>query len=447
MKKFSALFTALILVFSLVAAPASAEGTAKCALKEPTIPGWVEEDWDFWDRDGFLWAAPGVEPFAWNWERAGGLGWPTTSGEYCMCSISGSMTGEDLHPDNWLITPFVPGGGSVSLNYTGQMDYTYCTEHFGVYVTTYTGHDWDEQDLDVWSDELGYFTSIAEYQTATVDLSAYEGQQIRIAIRHYNGENQYKLVIDDIQVTTAEGEEILYDFETRPGPEPAVPVPEGGVGFFFETLPQDEGWTWEDHDGDEMSWMWFHNIPNLNYPEGLGMMNSRSFDNNLGALEPDNWLISPEVPGGGSMSFMMVAQDPDFPGDPVGVYASCDGGETWSDELGYYIASADMQTIEVDLSAYAGKDIKLAFRHYDVTDCFSVNIDAVIVSPAEGPASLPGDYDCNGIVDVTDAVLTLRAAVNLITPSDQSLLNADMDGDGILTVSDAVLVMRAALNV
>ena len=443
MKKFSALFTALVLIFSLVTVPAALR--AEETPKDPTIPGWVEDDWDFWDRDGFLWAAPGVEPFAWNWERAGGLGWPTTSGEYCMCSISGSMTGEDLHPDNWLITPFVPGGGSVSLNYTGQMDYTYCTEHFGVYVTTYTGHDWDEQDMDVWSDELGYFTSIAAYQTATVDLSAYEGEQIRIAIRHYNGENQYKLVIDDIQVTTPEGEEILYDFETCPGPAPS-PVPEGGAGFFFEHMPQDEGWVWEDHDGDGMSWMWFHNLPNLNYPEGLGMMNSRSFDNNLGALEPDNWLISPEVPGGGRMTFMMVAQDPNYPGDPVGVYVSDDGGESWSSELGYFISEPDIQTREIDLSAYAGKDIKLAFRHYNVTDCFSVNIDAVIVYPPEINVTLPGDYDCSGTVDVTDAIMTLRAAMNLLEPSPQSLLYADMDVDGVLTVSDAITILRTALN-
>lgn len=60
--------------------------------------------------------------------------------------------------------------------------------------------------------------------------------------------------------------------------------------------------------------------------------------------------------------------------------------------------------------------------------------------------NLNGDYDCNGIVNAQDVILTLRAAMELITPSEQSLLNADMDGDGRLTAADALTILRIAMN-
>ncbi len=54
-----------------------------------------------------------------------------------------------------------------------------------------------------------------------------------------------------------------------------------------------------------------------------------------------------------------------------------DGGATWGDELGYFVGTGSYVQQTVDTSDYAGLNIKVAFRHYDVTDMFSVNIDAV----------------------------------------------------------------------
>ena len=49
-----------------------------------------------------------------------------------------------------------------------------------------------------------------------------------------------------------------------------------------------------------------------------------------------------------------------------------------------FTASSAVATYYVDTSAYFGANIRIAFRHYNVTDMFSVNLDAVEVLGADG---------------------------------------------------------------
>ncbi len=58
----------------------------------------------------------------------------------------------------------------------------------------------------------------------------------------------------------------------------------------------------------------------------------------------------------------------------------------------------------------------------------------------------PGDANDDGEVDMKDAVLTARGALNLIDEGVINMAAADADGDGRLTMGDAVLVARIALN-
>ena len=125
-------------------------------------------------------------------------------------------------------------------------------------------------------------------------------------------------------------------------------------------------------------------------------MNSQSYINYVGALTPDNWLITPAFVGGGELTFYMAGQDPAYAAEPIGVYVSMDGGATWGDELAYFVATGDYVQQHVDLSDYAGVTIQVAFRHYDVTDQFSVNIDQVEVTtggdtPVETPTPIVTD--------------------------------------------------------
>ena len=74
-------------------------------------------------------------------------------------------------------------------------------------------------------------------------------------------------------------------------------------------------------------------------------------------------------------------------------------------------------------------------------------VDEVILTTESGPEpGLPGDADGDGSVTVTDALLVLRRAMNII-PELPCPENCDMDGDGSFTVTDALMILRLAMNI
>lgn len=69
-----------------------------------------------------------------------------------------------------------------------------------------------------------------------------------------------------------------------------------------------------------------------------------------------------------------------------------------------------------------------------------------VVYDEEAPEFVPGDSDENGEVNINDALLALRAAMNLITLSENGALAADMNGNGSVDVSDALAILRIAMG-
>ncbi len=57
-----------------------------------------------------------------------------------------------------------------------------------------------------------------------------------------------------------------------------------------------------------------------------------------------------------------------------------------------------------------------------------------------------GDVDANGIVNATDALLVLKATVNIITLSDEATVAADVDGNKILSAVDALNILKFTVN-
>ena len=232
---------------------------------------------------------------------------------------------------------------------------------------------------------------------------------------------------------------------TEPPVDPTEP-PVSDTGWYFEEDPEDEGWYWLDEDGDGNEWQWMLG-EGMNVPEGEGMMNSQSFINDFGPLTPDNWLISPVFEAGTQVSFMMVGQDPAYAAEYIGVYVSVDGGETWSDEIAGFTATGEVTTYFVDTAAYAGQMICVAFRHYNVTDMFSVNLDAVEVIGASDDPGLLGDVDGNGVVDLIDASLLNRYVLGLVGANDLDLTVADVDASGNIDLIDVICIMRMVLSI
>ena len=77
-----------------------------------------------------------------------------------------------------------------------------------------------------------------------------------------------------------------------------------------------------------------------------------------------------------------------------------------------------------------------------------VRLDALIARFGQC-CSLPvllGDADSSGSIGITDAVLTLRYAMGLVSANALNLINADISNDGSITMSDAVMILRLSIG-
>ena len=119
--------------------------------------------------------------------------------------ISGNSSGSGtaVTPDNYLISPQVQLGGSISF-YAGARNTSYCAEKFSVMVSTT-----NNTSTNSFTTVATYVLSLSEVgytsEPYTVDLSAYAGQTGYIAIRHWDCTDQWFLCIDDITIVEGEG--------------------------------------------------------------------------------------------------------------------------------------------------------------------------------------------------------------------------------------------------
>jgi len=144
-----------------------------------------------------------------------------------------------------------------------------------------------------------------------------------------------------------------------------------------------EGWTQEDADGDGNGWIsTVVNDQGTIRHHGRGSLYSESYINFFGLLTPNNWLYTPEItlPANCSLTFSYAAQDEDYPDEKLGVYISVDGG-SYTQLGGDYTPKANRLWTEgrIDLSAYAGKTVRFAFVHHNVSDQFRLALDCVAV--------------------------------------------------------------------
>ena len=362
------------------ATPAITPTPTPAPTPDPGATGWgfetdpFAEGWTIRDDDG--------DGYNWEWMDASDSDYNVYEGTHCMASASYQNSafggGTALNPDNWLISPAFTAGSTVTFWYAGQ-DPSYAAEPFGVYVIA----------NGTTSAELGHFTASSTYQQGSVDISAYAGQPVQVAFRHYNITDMFRLNLDLVEVS---GGGSTPNTPVPPTENPVTPEPGTVTGWGFETDPFAEGWTVRDDDGDGFNWEWIESATGYyNIYEGTHCMSSVSYDNETNtALTPDNWLISPEFVAGSTVTFWYAGQDPDYAAEPFGVYVIANG--TASAELGHFTASDTYQQGSVDISDFAGQTVQVAFRHYNITDMFRLNLDLVEVSgggetPTENPVT------------------------------------------------------------
>ena len=152
---------------------------------------------------------------------------------------------------------------------------------------------------------------------------------------------------------------------------------ESGAGEFTQIDANDDGQGWVYMNGDE-----------LKANSGTGGMQSYSWvPEGVGALTPDNWLVTPLAILDGTFSFWASAQDGDWTDEHFAVYVSTKGNqaaedfEMVSEEL---VTQGYPQQVSVDLSSYAGKRGYIAIRHFNCYDNFAMVVDDItfIQAPA-----------------------------------------------------------------
>jgi hypothetical protein len=155
------------------------------------------------------------------------------------------------------------------------------------------------------------------------------------------------------------------------------------------------GWGTIDNDGDGYEWTWSEQ---LDANSGSGLMYSASYINDSkvatrkeekaskGALTPDNWLVTPQVALGGTISLYAKGQDASWCGEHFAIYVSTTSQtdtRSFTQVSQEYVATGSYQEYVIDLSNYSGNGY-IAIRHFNITDMFYLDVDDVTVY---GPAT------------------------------------------------------------
>ena len=157
-------------------------------FEDGTLQGWTTLDGD---GDGHCW-----EP------SIGGMG--HNSNGMVMAYSKDYATGDSLAPNEYLVSPrlVLSEDWPVINFYACALDEIYPAEHFGVSISTTVNDDplaftllsqWTIAAKDAGNRQGNWYNY-------TVDLSAYTGQEVYVAIRHHYCSGQSAICIDDIQI-------------------------------------------------------------------------------------------------------------------------------------------------------------------------------------------------------------------------------------------------------
>ena len=179
----------------------------------------------------------------------------------------------------------------------------------------------------------------------------------------------------------------------------------------FESTDPVECWTTIDADGDGHGWVTTDSMSLTPTAHGgTGVIASASWLSNAGVLTPNNWLISPTIDLTGSLNVTLSwydwGQDQNDYAEHYSVYVSTTGTNPADFTTQVYsttISAPQTWTQRtVNLSAYAGQQIHIAFRHHNCSNQFWLFIDDVSITRTVAPSYTITAYANNSAMgDVT----------------------------------------------
>jgi hypothetical protein len=153
-------------------------------------------------------------------------------------------------------------------------------------------------------------------------------------------------------------------------------------GFEWTNMPEN-GWTTLDQDGDEQNW--FVYTASGAAHSGAKCVASASWTSSTGALNPTNWIITPQIalPASGTimLNYWIGAQDPAWPQERYKVAISTTNTNPSSFTIIHAetLTSGGWKERSHNLSSYAGQNVYIAFIHTECTDMFYLKLDDVTV--------------------------------------------------------------------
>lgn len=202
----------------------------------------------------------------------------------------------------------------------------------------------------------------------------------------------------------------------------------------FESNENTECWTFFDADGDGYGWdLDYWNGSNYHH-NGTGVAGSASFINQVGVLTPDNWMITPQiqVPAeGATLNWYVGGVDASYFSEHYTVLVSTTGTNTTDFTNMVFdgnVANVNFTLKSLDISAFAGQNIYIAFRHCNSTDVYWMLVDDIEV--------IPGQHA--GISNVTDATVQLYPnptsnVLNINAEGVQEVSVIDINGRTVMT--------------
>jgi hypothetical protein len=193
-------------------------------------------------------------------------------------------------------------------------------------------------------------------------------------------------------------------------PSPVTPVtpvvPTGGWTEGFESgLPtgwnvvdaNNDGYTWCLTSAIPTTWTYYASLTLDWYRTGSNAICSGSYINGVGALTPDEYLVTPAqaITAGTTFSFWAAATDGNYPADHFGVFVSDNGTSNWTmvnewtltgksgavnggraSREGNGAKLGTWYNYSVDLSSYAGTKY-IAIRHFNCNDQYIMCVDDI----------------------------------------------------------------------
>ena len=157
-------------------------------------------------EDGTLegWTAIDADGDGYNWKNTSEAGSGLTAhggSNYAVYSQSYDKSAGPLTPDNYLVSPKVKLGSTFSFFAVAQ-DASYPVEHFGVFVSTTGKNAEDFEQVEVWDLKAVRHNAPRKVQgnwyQYIVDMSAFEGKEGYVAIRHFDCTDMFYMLVDDI---------------------------------------------------------------------------------------------------------------------------------------------------------------------------------------------------------------------------------------------------------